>query len=377
MTSAIRKSRRYLLELTGLPTAPGNEHYVINWILQWASQHKNIQVRRDRYGNVLLKNKTAARTNPLIFTAHMDHPAFVVRRLTGPNTLQAQFRGSVADTCFKIGTALNLYHKDLPAQSGRLAEFFPAHSKFDFKHALIQFNKPVQTQPGDILTWRLPPPDIRDGYLFAPVCDDLAGVAAAISAFEQLSTGHGRKPDVRVLLTRAEEVGFLGAIGACRSRLFPKQAILIALESSRSFLESPIGAGPIVRVGDMLSTFDADTTYRVGQIAKALADSNKRFQWQRKLMAGGACEATAFKTFGYRATCVCLPLGNYHNMKTRKNSDEFLDGRITSEMISVNDYHHLVQLLVELGSALNNALKSPSLRSRLNELFSRRKSILT
>jgi hypothetical protein len=30
--------------------------------------------------------------------------------------------------------------------------------------------------------------------------------------------------------------------------------------------------------------------------------------------AGGTCEATAFSTYGYRSTCLCLPLGNYHNM---------------------------------------------------------------
>jgi hypothetical protein len=31
-------------------------------------------------------------------------------------------------------------------------------------------------------------------------------------------------------------------------------------------------------------------------------------------MAGGACEASVYCCFGYEATCVCLPLGNYHNM---------------------------------------------------------------
>ena len=31
-------------------------------------------------------------------------------------------------------------------------------------------------------------------------------------------------------------------------------------------------------------------------------------------MPGGACEATAFSAYGYESTCLCLPLGNYHNM---------------------------------------------------------------
>jgi endoglucanase len=71
-------------------------------------------------------------------------------------------------------------------------------------------------------------------------------------------------------------------------------------------------------------------------------------------MPGGTCEATAFCAYGHEATCLCLPLGNYHNMVD-------IDGvkagrrpaRVGPEYISVADYHGLVELLVHLVSAID------------------------
>ena len=113
-----------------------------------------------------------------------------------------------------------------------------------------------------------------------------------------------------MLLTRGEEVGFLGAIGACKAGTIPRAGRIIALENSKSFAESPIGSGPIVRVGDRTSTFDPDLTYRIGRIAADITAADSTFRWQRKLMPGGTCEASAYQAYGYTATCLCLPLGN-------------------------------------------------------------------
>ena len=113
----------------------------------------------------------------------------------------------------------------------------------------------------------------------------------------------------------AEEVGFVGAIGAATNGLVPKNARLVCLENSRSFPESPIHDGPIVRVGDRMTVFSPDLTNDISTLMTAHAAATPSFKWQRKLMAGGACEATAFSAFGFQSTCLCLPLGNYHNMQ--------------------------------------------------------------
>jgi endoglucanase len=238
-----------------------------------------------------------------------------------------------------------------------------------FKTVDVRFGSAVDAEPGDLLTWDVGAAKIRDGRLHAPACDDLAAAAAMFVAFGELLKKRKDPPDVRLLCTRGEEVGFIGAIGACKSGLIPKNARLIALENSKSFAESPIGGGPIVRVGDRTSTFDPDLTHRVAQVAQALMARDESFCWQRKLMTGGTCEASAFQALGYTATCVCLPLGNYHNM----NEDH---GRIEPETIAMDDYHGLVRLLVELGRTLDDPDATPPLADRLERLFAERCSLL-
>ena len=58
---------------------------------------------------------------------------------------------------------------------------------------------------------------------------------------------------VGALFTRAEEVGFIGTLAACADASVPAGTRLLCLENSRSFPESPIGNGPILRVGDRLA----------------------------------------------------------------------------------------------------------------------------
>ena len=56
-------------------------------------------------------------------------------------------------------------------------------------------------------------------------------------------------------------------------------------------------------------------------------------------MSGGVCEASAFNAWGYRATGVAFPLGNYHN-----GAD---DGSIAAEYIHRDDYLNGAALITE------------------------------
>jgi endoglucanase len=64
------------------------------------------------------------------------------------------------------------------------------------------------------------------------------------------------------------------------------------------------------------------------------------FHYQRKLMAGGTCEATPFVWKGLASGALCLPLENYHNMSP--------DGQIVPESVRRSDWNHLVTALVHL-----------------------------
>jgi endoglucanase len=232
----------------------------------------------------------------------------------------------------------------------------------------VRFAKPVTALPGDVITWDTGPARVSRGRLHALACDNLAGVAAALSAMSLLSAKRERA-DVRVLLTRAEEVGFVGAIAACLSGALPPDARVIVLENSKSFAESPIGGGPILRVGDRTSTFDPELTHRLGAAAQELAAKDAGFTWQRKLMPGGTCEATAYQALGRRAACLCLPLGCYHNMDERRQ-------RIAPEHIALADFAGLVAWLVHAAPALARDGRGDPLADRMRSLHASRRALL-
>jgi len=377
----------WLLELTQLPTAAGKEQRVIQWIRQWVEARPSLELLADRAGNLHIAPRgVSAQGSPVYFTAHLDHPAFTVERVLGSGTVQLGFRGGVMDDYFREARVT------LHVADGRVGGVL--REKLDqpgpFPAYLCDLDRSTDARIGDVATWELPPAHIRDGLLHTHACDDLAALAASLAAFDVLlredKLGAPNYP--RLLFTRAEEIGFIGAIGASRDQTMPMNARVIALENSRSFEDSPIGGGPIVRVGDRLSVFSPTLTGAIAKRAEEVAGGSPptasqklaqapAWKWQRKLMAGGACEATVFCTYGYEATCLCLPLGNYHNMadlaavQAGKNT---LPPRIGPEFISIADFDGLVDLLVACGERLESA---PSVRQRIDKLWTDKSFVLS
>src|SRR6185503_9011167 len=121
---------------------------------------------------------------------------------------------------------------------------------------------------------------------------------------------------------------------AIRLGTVPRDANVLSLECSKALPNAPQGGGVIVRVGDRMSIFDPSLT-------AALEVAAKDVTHQRRLMDGGACEATAFCAAGYRASGLAVPLGGYQNAS---------DGQpgIVAETVMVEDYLSEVQLLTTL-----------------------------
>ena len=86
-------------------------------------------------------------------------------------------------------------------------------------------------------------------------------------------------------------------------------------------------------------------------------------------MDGGSCEATAFGAYGYRATSLSLPLGNYHNMV---DIDGVRGGsrpaRVAPEFVSLDDFHGLIELLAFVAPRLGEAGEA-SLLERLDAIY--------
>jgi len=378
---------RWLLDVTQVPTAAGREERVIAWIRRWASERPAVRLSEDPAGNLVLSldaPTAPAGAGPLFITAHLDHPAFVVDRVIGPGTLQLVFRGGVMEDYFN-DTHVVVHAEGAPIRARLTGKIEGARAPF--KAYMAETDEPLDAvRIGDVATWDLPRAEVIDGILHTNACDDLAAVAAALASLDVIATlGPGARA-TRLLFTRAEEVGFLGAIAACRAKTIPEGARVIALENSRAFDDSPIGGGPIVRVGDRLSIFSPSLTGAVAKRAEDLggpqitaqqkATEGPKWKWQRKLMAGGACEATVFCAAGYEATCVCLPLGNYHNMgdlaavQAGTNKEP---ARVAREFISVSDFHGLVDLLVACAAELPSA---PDHGSLIEKLWNERSFVL-
>ncbi len=345
-----------------MPTAAGREWRVVDWIERWVAARPPLELVRDSAGNMVVSRRGARDERPVFFTAHLDHPAFVVERIVAPTVVELSFRGGVMDDYF-IDAKVQLVTRDgarhAAVLTGATGQVEP------FKHYTAELDAHADVMVGDVAVWDIGRAELIDGLVHTQACDDLAAAAAALAAMDVLLADSAA--NASLLFTRAEEVGFIGALAAVRNATIPSNARVIALENSRSFPESPIGGGPIVRVGDRISIFTPRLTDAVAKRAEEVAGgasmpmaSQKQsempsWKWQRKLMAGGACEASVFCHAGYEATCVCLPLGNYHNMADLaavQAGTNTTRPRVAREFIALSDFEGLVDLLVACGQRL-------------------------
>lgn len=357
----MKPAHRWLVDLTHLPTTSGREDRVVEWVTRWVQRRDDLRLRNDRAGNLLITIKGRKRHAPVIATAHMDHPGWVVEAVDG-RSVTARFMGGVMPPYFE-GAPVVIF-----TESG--SEVRGAVESYGDKVGTIHMSK-AGVSVGDIGRWWFDKRSlgVKQGVLRAPACDDLAGVAASLVALDR-ARKQPRLNHFGVLLTRAEEEGLLGAIAACELGTIPEGARLLSIETSRSFPDSPIGGGPVIRVGDRSSVFDAVLTNQLTDSVRSAGVVH-----QRKLMAGGTCEATAFGAYGQRATGLCLPLGNYHNMVDIDGvASGTADGVLGPEEISLADFDGLVDLMLVAASDLDDS--ASALRDRLRANYDERKDLL-
>jgi putative aminopeptidase FrvX len=343
------QAEKWLGELTNLPTASGVEDSVVDWVTRWVARRDDLKLDRDSGGNLFITQKGRKPHAPVFAVAHMDHPAFVVADEDG----SFEFRGGV-DAPYFDDALIDVVSR-LDGPSGRVTSYDPktGHGKAEFLG---------EVAVGDIAMWRFRSTRQKKGLFRAPACDDLAGAAAALAALDNARGDAGLR-HFGVMLTRAEEVGLIGAIHAAKHRTIPGDARLLSIETSRELPNARIGDGPIIRIGDRATVFDRELSNLVSHAVEEAGITH-----QRKLMDGGGCEATAFGAYGYRATGLCLALGNWHN---RGNLSEVEAGDTDVavpmlEEISIDDYHGLIELLLVAAKAVDGVDQSVA---RLDHLY--------
>jgi endoglucanase len=210
----------------------------------------------------------------------------------------------------------------------------------------------------------------KGGRFYSRAIDDLGGLAAALEMMDRL---HRTPPaaTIAVLLTRAEEDGFIGAVAAClKPKLLRKSDYLVAIETSAEQPYAQQGNGCIIRIGDRTSVFNSGLSYFITEVAAGLTKKDKAFKYQRALMPGGTCEATVYDVYGYHAGSICVPLGNYHNMDRQKK-------RIGPEYIDVSDWQNMVKLFVAVAKAGHTYEPGhAALKQRIEKRFEKLKKLL-
>jgi putative aminopeptidase FrvX len=308
------------------PSAPFFEHAVRDEVEKICAENR-LAFKRDKFGNVIVRLRTAPKARPLVLAAHMDHPGFeIVRRLSETSWL-ARFLGGVPDHYFKPGIPVRLMPGAIAAKLGRR----PGKPKEFEVHA-----KRPATETPQFAVWDLEDFAVRNGRIHGRGCDDLVGVASILATLIELKRRRARVNVIGVI-ARAEEIGFLGAMAVAAARELPKNSLVISLETSRELPGVKMAQGVILRVGDRTSIFNSEAMRFLAEIAAGLKASNKKFQSQRALMSGGTCEATAYQEFGFQTAAVCVALGNYHNCADNH--------RIAAEFVSVPDALSMVELL--------------------------------
>ncbi len=284
------------------PTAPFHEDAVRAEIERLLADCPHVRLVRDDFGNLLALYRRGKAKPRFAFAAHMDHPAYVGRDFLG-------------------GVPLSYRKKKPPTE------------KF-----------------GAFRMWALPAYELRAGRIRSRACDDLIGCACIVAMLRELEES-GAECAAYGLFTRAEEVGFVGAMQLAESGVLPKSVTVVSLETS-SVKGGPvkIGAGPILRVGDRTSVFDPAATAQL-QAAAQLAE----IPHQRALMQGGTCEATAYALYGYRTAALCVALGNYHNCGPRD--------QIAPEYVSAEDAADMARICIAAAkSTMPDALDALKVR---------------
>lgn len=315
-----------LKEILQQPSAPFREIHVITCVTKHLDKagipyffdpSRNLVIgikNKQDYLELVQKNtKEPVR----VFIAHMDHPGFHGVRWISKNLLLIKWHGG-SPTRHLSGSKVWVTNNHGDRIEGHLCNISLHPSNLSIDTANVRFKK----LPDDYK--KIKARSLFGGFafrshawvsgnrLYTRAADDLVGVFSILSTAIELFRKNKKEVPFIGLLTRAEEVGFVGAVRHLELGWLGKArrpVVCVSLEASRNLPGAEIGKGPVVRQGDRRTTFESNALQVLSELAKKILPG----QHQRRVMDGGACEATATTAWGLPTVGITLPLGNYHN----------------------------------------------------------------
>jgi len=348
-----------ILDQVSVPAAPFYERLVADQILRIVEPllpHPNVSSRTDGYGNLMVEWRNAKK--PLMpclaLAAHMDHPGYDILESDGKRA-KAQIMGGLYTDEKLINSGILIVAGDTEVQGIITAVTSGGEETGGRKitYADIELDTPL---PGSC-EFYFGVPDVErfriDGELIrGRAMDDLVGCAIQLAVFESIVSDEV-PVDCILVFHRAEEVGFLGAIGSCESQTIPQEALLVSIEASKHLEGARPGDGIVLRTGDRLYQYDPNAMKVLEAAAEKVAANGIRTQ--QKCMDGGVSEATPYLSFGYETTGLAVPLINYHNQG---------EGKVEAEAVNGRDLDSGVAVLREVAIALPETHRIPSARFR-------------
>lgn len=350
-----RRHLQFLLRLLSQPTAPFRESAVLDFARNTLATSR-VPHFTDPAGNIVVGCETANDYRRLLrqkssepvrlFIAHTDHPGFHGLRWLSPTRLLAQWHGGSPMKHLPGSRVWIRAETGLVDGRIRSAKLLPSRHAID-RLEIETRALPQQLADGLYGGFRFRAPAWLSGKrLYTQVADDLVGVFAILVTAREHFRRKTRAPFLG-LLTRAEEVGFIGAIahfelGWIEARRRP--LIAVSLETSRTLANAHIGKGPVVRLGDRRTIFDPGALQVLSQLAEELLPGRH----QRRVMDGGTCEATAAMAWGVPAIGISVPLGNYHNQGFEGGPDCRDKEGPAPEFVHLDDIDGLLRLCAGL-----------------------------
>ncbi len=306
---------------------------------------------QDEYGNIIARltrrDDSEPMPRPVALVAHMDHPGFEVLEVNGQR-LTLQMLGRVSDVIYEQQVDLVVHCNDGSSCAARTTgQDGDMETRILYADLAEQNELPLPA----FAVFDLVDCEFRNNTVFARALDDLAGCAATLSVMETL-VAENEPVDVIGVFTRAEENGLIGARLLAANASLPKETLVVSIESSRTLPGAEQGKGPVIRVGDALSTFSQSAEEILQTARVALQRREPPIPVQRQLMSGGVCEASAFIAHGYESTGVAFPLAHYHN--------GFGEDSIQAENIAISDFLGGVALLLEATRSMRTSQQQAS-----------------
>lgn len=309
------------------PTAPFREKFILDEIKDILTENK-IPFFEDSIGQIIAgvsnAQKLKVKTH-VAFFAHTDHPGFIIDSKISPTRYKATWYGGAPFELME-GKMVRIFSLESSSQfsKGIIRNFIPGNHRegipFEIETTRELSDKILKSK-GYFGAFNFEGFKYRNGYVHTKCADDLAGCVMALGAL--LDTRKEKAPVIAVF-TRAEEVGFAGCLHMIKAKVIPLNTMVVSLEASRTLPGALLGAGPVIRLGDASTLFDSNFSLFMQKQAQELKKKDSKFNFQKRIMDGGSCEATALSQFGYKTMGLAVPLKNYHNMGLKGPAPEII-----------------------------------------------------